>query len=146
MTISKTLAGGALAILFAVASIIGGESRNEAKSAASARIAIAQALPQMKGDTLSVKLVEVAYAPGESSAAHSHPCPVIGYVISGALKFQVRGEPERVYKAGDTFYEAPNGVHQISANASQTEPAKFLAYFVCDHDTPLTVPPPGAKQ
>jgi hypothetical protein len=28
----------------------------------------------------------------------------------------------------------------VSANASDGEPARFLAYFVCDHRTPLTVP------
>ena len=53
---------------------------------------------------------------------------------------QVKGEPEAIYKTGDSFYEAPNGVHQISENASSTEPAKFLAWFICDHDTPLSVP------
>lgn len=146
MNISRTLTGAALAILFAVTSITGVQPQNRPKSDATARLAISQALPHMNGDNLSVKLIELSYKPGGSSAAHSHPCPVIGYVIEGALKFQVKGEPERVYKAGDTFYEAPNGVHLVSGNASQTEPVKFLAYFVCDHDTPLSVPPPGAKQ
>jgi hypothetical protein len=36
----------------------------------------------------------------------------------------------------------PNGVHAVSANASATKPARFLAYFTCDHETPLTVPAP----
>jgi quercetin dioxygenase-like cupin family protein len=58
---------------------------------------------------------------------------------------QVKGEREGVYKAGQSFYEAPNGVHQISANASAQEPAKFLAFFVCDHQTPLLVPPTNAN-
>ena len=54
---------------------------------------------------------------------------------------QVKGEPEAVYKAGDSFFELANGVHQISANASSTEPAKFIAYFLCDHETELSVAP-----
>ena len=58
---------------------------------------------------------------------------------------QVKGEPEAIYKAGESFYEAPNGIHQVSANASNQEPAKFLAYFLCDHDTPLSVPALGSK-
>jgi quercetin dioxygenase-like cupin family protein len=66
-------------------------------------------------------------------------------VVEGALRAQVRGEPESTYQAGESFYEPPNGVHQVSANASQTEPVKFLAYFVCDHETPLSVPPPESK-
>jgi len=28
----------------------------------------------------------------------------------------------------------------LLANASQIEPAKLLAIFVCDHATPLTIP------
>jgi hypothetical protein len=36
-------------------------------------------------------------------------------------------------------------VHALSANASKTEPAKFLAYFVCDHETPLSVDVPQAQ-
>ncbi len=55
---------------------------------------------------------------------------------------QVKGEPEHVYKTGESFYEAPNGVHLVSANASEKEPARFVVSFICDHETPLTVPPP----
>ena len=91
---------------------------------------------------LRATVVEVNYAPGEADKPHSHPCTVIGYVAEGAIRFQVKGgAPEAVYKAGESFYEPPNGVHQVSANASDKEPAKLIAFFVCDHETPLTVPP-----
>jgi len=100
------------------------------------------ALPQLDGAHLRGTVVEVNYRPGEADKPHSHPCTVIGYVAEGAIRFQVKGgAPEAVYKAGESFYEPPNGVHQISANASDKEPAKLIAFFVCDHDTPLTVPP-----
>lgn len=99
-------------------------------------------LPQLDGNHLHATVVEVNYAPGEADKPHSHPCTVIGYVAEGSIRFQVKGgAPEAVYKAGESFYEPPNGVHQVSANASATEPAKLIAFFVCDHDTPLTVPP-----
>lgn len=104
-----------------------------------ARMVLAEALPKMDGAHLKATLVEVNYGPGESSVAHSHPCPVIGYVVAGSLRTQVRGEAEAVYHAGESFYEAANGVHAVSANASATEPAKFVAFFVCDHDAPLSV-------
>ena len=58
--------------------------------------------------------------------------------LSKELRTQVKGEPEAMYKAGESFYEAPNGVHVVSANASETEPATFIAYFVCDHNTTLS--------
>jgi quercetin dioxygenase-like cupin family protein len=99
------------------------------------------ALPQLDGSHLRAIVVEVNYAPGEADKPHSHPCTVVGYVAQGVIRFQVKGGPESVFKAGESFYEPPNGVHQVSANASDKEPAKLIAFFVCDHETPLTVPP-----
>jgi quercetin dioxygenase-like cupin family protein len=104
-----------------------------------ARTVLSKPLPKLNGDHLKAVLLEVRYGPGEASSPHSHPCAVIGYVVEGSLRTQVKGEPERIYKAGETFYEAPNGVHLVSANASSTEPAKFVAYLICDRDAPLSV-------
>ncbi len=103
--------------------------------------AFSHALPQLDGSNLRATVLEVNYAPGQADKPHSHPCTVIGYVAQGAIRFQVRGGPEGVFKAGESFYEPPNGVHQVSANASDKEPAKLIAFFVCDRETPLTVPP-----
>jgi quercetin dioxygenase-like cupin family protein len=115
-----------------------------------ARIAFAHELPKLNGDRLKATVLEVNYGPGESSKPHSHPCAVIGYVVQGSIRTQIKGQPEAIVKTDDSFYEAPNGVHLVSANASQTEPATFIAFFICDHDKPLStdVPPavaPGGK-
>jgi quercetin dioxygenase-like cupin family protein len=106
----------------------------------SSRVTISHALPALNGKKLVVSVVEVTYGPGEASTSHSHPCPVIAYVAEGEIRSQVEGQPEAVYKAGDSFYEAPNGVHAVSANASQTRSAKLVAFFVCDHPAPLSAP------
>ncbi len=103
-----------------------------------ARVALAHAMPKLDGAHLTATVVEVHYGPGESSPQHSHPCSVVGYVVEGAIRTHVKGEPEAIYKAGEAFYEAPNGIHEVSANASQTQPATLIAYFVCDHDMPLS--------
>ena len=110
------------------------------------RVAISQTLPRMDGGDLEAKAIEVTYQPGASSPAHSHPCPVLAYVAEGTIRSQVNDEPERAYKVGETLYEAPNGVHRVSANASQTEPAKLIAFLVCDHEGPITVANPASKQ
>jgi quercetin dioxygenase-like cupin family protein len=110
------------------------------------RVAFSHTLPGLDGAHLKATIVEVTYGPGGSSPPHSHPCPVIGYVLRGALRTQVKGEPERIYKAGESFYESPGGVHLMSANASGKAAVKFLAYFVCDHDTALSVAPPESPQ
>ena len=115
------------------------------------RTVLNQPLPRLDGANLRLQMVKVTYGPGESSAPHSHPCPVIGYVLEGAVRMQVQPsgaappEPVHVYRAGDSFYESPNGRHLLSANASQSEPATFLATFVCDHTTGLTIAAPSEK-
>ena len=109
-----------------------------------AQVLLTHALPPMDGGHLALTVVEVRYGPGESSPPHTHACPVVGYVIDGALRTQVRGEPETIYTAGQSFYEAANGAHVVSANASTEQPVRFLAYFTCDHKAPLTTPLPQA--
>jgi quercetin dioxygenase-like cupin family protein len=103
-----------------------------------ARVAFSHLLPKLNGDRLKATVVEVSYGPGESSKPHSHPCAVVGYVTQGSIRTQVKGQLETTVKTGESFYEAPNAVHLVSANASQTDPASFLAFFVCDHDAPLS--------
>lgn len=102
------------------------------------RLATTQAMPPLDGARLKASIVEVTYPPGGESRPHTHPCAVIGYVVSGHYRSGVKGAEERVYGPGDTFYEAPNSVHMVSRNASSTEPTKFLAYFLCDHVGPLS--------
>jgi len=102
------------------------------------RLATTQAMPRLEGASLKASIVEVTYPPGGESRPHAHPCAVIGYVVSGHYRSGVKGSEERIYGPGDTFYEAPNGLHMVSRNASSTEPTKFLAYFLCDHDVPLS--------
>jgi quercetin dioxygenase-like cupin family protein len=131
---------GAIALCHAVAAQVSSDAPQDKTE--QARIAFAHALPRMDSSHLKVTIIEVRYGPGESSPPHSHPCPVIGYVVEGSLRMQVKGHPEATYKAGASLYEAPNGVHVISANASDKKPARFIAYLVCDHDKPLSVAPP----
>ncbi len=110
------------------------------------RTAFAGKLPALDGQRLEATIVEVTYPPGGANPAHQHPCPVIGYVLEGALRMQVKGQPERIFKPGETFFEAPSDVHVVSANASQEAPARFLAYFVCDRATRLSVPVGDAEK
>lgn len=127
-----------MAIAVAAATLAGAAAQGKAPSRS--RVAIARALPTLDGSRLEATVVEVTYEPGGANTPHRHPCPVIGYVLEGAMRMQVKGQPERVYTVGETFYEAPTDVHLVSANASQDTPARFLAYFVCDQKTPLSVP------
>jgi quercetin dioxygenase-like cupin family protein len=97
------------------------------------------AIPNIPGKSLIA--VEVLYPPGGATPAHSHAKSafIYAYVVSGSIASKVNDGPERVYKAGQTFSEAPGSHHAVSRNASKTQPAKLLAVFVVDStDTELT--------
>jgi quercetin dioxygenase-like cupin family protein len=91
-------------------------------------------LPNVPGKSMRGVLVE--YGPGGSSPAHTHPETAFIYatVIEGAIRSQVNDGPATVYRAGENFAELPGDHHAVSANASDTEPAKLLAVFVVDTD------------
>jgi len=74
----------------------------------------------------------VEYPPGGSSKPHRHDAQVFVYVLDGTLSMQIKGGPLRTLKAGDTFYETPSDEHIVSANASTTQPAKFLVFMIKD--------------
>src|SRR6201993_2431318 len=98
-------------------------------------------LPNVPGK--SIKGVLVDYAPGGSSPGHMHPKSAFIYatVLEGEIRSQVNDGPVTTYKAGQSFSELPGDRHSISANASETQPAKLLAVFVVDtNEKELTIP------
>ena len=98
-------------------------------------------LPNVSGK--SIKGVLVEYGPGGSSPGHTHAKSAFIYatVLAGAIRSQVNDGPVTTYTAGQSFSELPGDRHGVSANASETEPAKLLAVFVVDtNETELTTP------
>jgi quercetin dioxygenase-like cupin family protein len=97
-------------------------------------------IPNIPGKSLVA--VEVSYPPGGASAPHHHSNSafIYAYVVSGQIASQVEGQPERIYHAGECWYEMPGAHHLISRNVSNTEPAKLLAVVVADTgDNAVTV-------
>jgi quercetin dioxygenase-like cupin family protein len=138
-------AGAVATVCAAVALTIAGPATIAQDKRSQAKTALTVKLPELNGQHLSATVLEVTYPPGGVNPAHRHPCPVIGYVLAGAVRMQLKGQEEKVFRAGDTFFESPADVHMVSANASQDEPARFLAYFVCDRETPLSIPVPEGQ-
>lgn len=99
------------------------------------------AIPNIPGKSLIA--LEVDYAPGASSPSHTHAKSafIYAYVISGAIESKVNDAETRIYRAGDSWSEAPGASHAISRNASATEPAKLLAVFVVDSDDKVLTTP-----
>jgi quercetin dioxygenase-like cupin family protein len=100
-------------------------------------------IPNIPGKSMKGVLVE--YGPGASSPAHTHPKTAFIYatVLEGAVRIRVNDTPEKIYNVGENFVEEPGSLHQVSANASDTKPARLLAVFVLDTDEKELVTPTG---
>ena len=106
-------------------------------------VAADEPIPNLPGKRLVSHIVD--YPPGASSAAHRHARSafIYAYVLSGEIRSQVDGEPARVYRAGEAWFESPGAHHRVSANASDTEPARLLAVLIVDAaDEQLVIPDP----
>lgn len=80
-------------------------------------------------------------APGNGSDAHRHPgSHTFGYVLEGTYEVKVDDGPLQRLGPGETFYEAPNALHAVSRNGSNTQPVKYLVIQVSDPTKPATVP------
>ncbi|KDQ11689.1 hypothetical protein BOTBODRAFT_35118 [Botryobasidium botryosum FD-172 SS1] len=89
--------------------------------------------PNVPGKSLVALVVD--YEPGAKTPPHRHGSTfVVAYVLSGAVRSQVNDEEVKVYHAGESWSEAPGVYHNVSENASATEPAKFIATFLVDSD------------
>ena len=131
MMTRRTLMESAAALLLAnVAAAQPANSRN--------RQVFQHDLPKVSLDNWAVTAVEVAYGPGESTAAHSHPGITVAYVLEGEIRSKVGDAPEQTYKPGQMFIEYPGEVHAVSGNASDSKPAKLLAILMAEKGKPLT--------
>jgi quercetin dioxygenase-like cupin family protein len=90
-----------------------------------------------------VVMAVVQQRPGASGKPHRHYAQVFVYVLQGKVIMQVKGGPRVTLGEGQTFYESPSDIHTVSANASTTEPAKFLAILIKDKGRPVTSPVPA---
>ena len=86
------------------------------------------------------QLLTVEFAPGEVSAPHRHNAHTFVYVLEGSVVMQVQGGEAKTLTAGQTFYENPDDIHTVANNASDTEPAKILVFFIKDSDAPASLP------
>ena len=55
------------------------------------------------------------------------------------LRFAIDNQPERIVKAGGTFFEPIGALHSTSG-ATSDGPARFLAFLVVPKGAPVVVP------
>ena len=73
-----------------------------------------------------VQVTRLDFRPGQITARHMHPVPVVGYVESGVFIIQVEGQPQQRYTAGEAIYEPANTPIEHYDNESSTEPAVLV--------------------
>ena len=86
--------------------------------------------------------IVVEFAPGSGGAPpHRHPPgPAFGYVLEGEMLFELEGEPPRVVRAGEAFWE-PGGdpIHYSDANNRDDTKLRYLVTMLCVPGKPMLV-------
>jgi quercetin dioxygenase-like cupin family protein len=100
-------------------------------------------LPNITMDDWEVTVSHVDYAPGRVGKVHHHAGFVLAYVLEGNIVTKISGQEERTYKPGEMFFEPPGSTHEVSRNASQTQPGKLLALIFAKKGAQLTMPGPA---
>lgn len=81
-------------------------------------------------------LVDRTLPPGVESGNHTQSGNEVVYIEKGSVTFETPGKEARTLKAGESFTTVDGQVHNVK-NASKTEPAKALAFYVAKKGTPL---------
>lgn len=100
--------------------------------------------PELAGK--EVLVMRIVLQPGVSAPPHVHPGMVTGYVESGTLEFQLKGEAQKTLKAGDIFFEPPGSHHMLAKNPSDKDKTVVIAFVVNPKGAPLSVPMEEHKQ
>jgi quercetin dioxygenase-like cupin family protein len=86
--------------------------------------------------------VVIEYPPGDPGAPpHRHPGgPAFGYVVEGEMRMELEGEPERVVRAGEAFWE-PGGdvIHYQDGNNRDDISLRFTVTMLCEPEKPMLV-------
>jgi quercetin dioxygenase-like cupin family protein len=86
-----------------------------------------------------VMTVVIEYPPGDPGAPpHRHTGPCFGYVLDGEMVFELEGEPARVVRAGEAFWE-PGGdvIHYQDGNNRDDISVRFTVTMICEPGVPM---------
>ncbi|KUI37356.1 cupin [Mycobacterium sp. GA-2829] len=86
--------------------------------------------------------VVIEYPPGShGTPPHRHPSgPAFGYMLEGEMLFELEGQPPRVVRAGEAFWE-PGGdvIHYSDANNRDDVRSRFVVTMFCVPGQPMLV-------
>lgn len=84
----------------------------------------------LKQQVSKVEIQEISFPAGQKAPKHLHPCPVVGYIKSGSVLFQIEGKEPVILKEGASFYEPKNVNILHFDNASDELPMTFVAFYL----------------
>jgi quercetin dioxygenase-like cupin family protein len=118
-------------------------SQAQSGEKAGASLVFKHDLPNLTMDDWEVTVSFVDYAPGRVGKVHHHAGFVLAYVLEGMIVTKISGQEEKTHQPGEMFYEPPGSTHEVSRNASETQPAKLLAIIFARKGVALTMPGPA---
>ena len=98
-----------------------------------------EAKPPFVPEGAHAMTIVIEYPPGDpGTPPHRHPGPAFGYVLEGEMVFELEGEPPRVVRAGEAFWE-PGGdvIHYQDGNNRDDVPVRFTVTMLCEPGKPM---------
>jgi quercetin dioxygenase-like cupin family protein len=98
-----------------------------------------EAMPPSIPEGAHVMTALVEFPPGDpGTPAHRHSGPVFGYMLEGEMRFEIEGEPERVIRAGEPFWE-PGGdvIHYQDGNNRTDSRSRYFITMLCVPGQPM---------
>ena len=89
-------------------------------------------LPEANPSVRLVKGARIRFAPGQPTGRHRHPLSTCGVVTAGRFLFQAEGEDPVELALGDPFFEPAGRTILKFDNASRSEPAEIVCFYLTD--------------
>jgi quercetin dioxygenase-like cupin family protein len=96
-------------------------------------------LPSDNPPVRMVKGARIRFAPGQPTGIHRHPMSTVGLVTLGSFIFQIEEDPAITLRAGDCFFEPAHRTILHFDNASASEPAEIVCFYLTDVDEGPTI-------
>ena len=101
---------------------------------------VQHAQPPHIADGAEAMTVVIEYPPGSAGTPpHRHPSgPAFGYMLEGEMVFELEGQPPRVIRAGEAFWE-PGGdvIHYSDGNNRDDTRSRFVVTMLCVPGQPM---------
>jgi quercetin dioxygenase-like cupin family protein len=92
-----------------------------------------------KEPTGELRVYHATLGPGEATPWHTHPAPVVVYVVRGTLVLEVQGKPPAEARAGQAILE-PTNVALRARNGDKRRPVEAVIFQAAGPGQPFFQP------